>query len=308
MLDPSVKRKLETIKELPTLPTVLAQVLNAIEDEEINASKLSAFIEKDQALTARILRVANSPFYGFVKKISTVDLAVVVLGMDTIKEIIISLVLRNFVTNKRVDFFDISSFWKYSVFCGASSRLLARKLNYRLVGEAFVAGLMHDIGILIIVEFFTSYYFDIINEMRRTKCSILDAERKILGATHCEIGDWIARKWNLPEGLNQSILNHHTPYSEIKKSIGQQLDSQSIDFVEIEQPLTAIVSISEWFAEALGFKKWDFDSEPLEYYLSTEIFSDITENDLIDNKSAFNLLKNEILEEYNKASILIEMV
>jgi len=154
MLELTIQRKLESLRQLPTVPFVLSEVLNAVDNVNMSAAALASIIERDQSLAARVLAVANSPFYGFSRKISTIDLAIVVLGLNSIKEIVLSLVIKRFFTNIRRDLFDVNAFWQYSVFCGACSRLLARKLDYRIAGEAFVAGLTHDIGYIILIQYF----------------------------------------------------------------------------------------------------------------------------------------------------------
>lgn len=301
MLSNQVRIKLERLRDLPTIPNVMADVLNAIEDPDINASRLAKIIETDQSLTAKILKTANSPYYGFVRKISTIDLAIVVMGLNTIKEIVLSLVVHKFFSKIDPRVFNVKHFWEYSVFCGSTARLLARKLGYKLAGEAFVAGLMHDIGILILVEYFKNDYKNVFNLAYNSKLSELEAEKKLLGFTHAEIGFWIAEKWNLPAPLCNSILNHHTHFSNFLKN--KSLVTESVDFNEIAQPLTAIVSLAEWFAFIMGKMDWLPVYEDYELYLSKEVFDDISDDEIFEPNSAFELLKKEIEEEFLKASV-----
>ena len=216
MLSPGIQRKLESLTQLPTIPFVISEVLSAVDNTNISASRLGSLIEHDQSLTAKVLKVANSPFYGFSRKISTIDLAIVVMGLNTIKEIVLSLAIQRFFSNINPMNFDIKSFWQYSVFCGASARLLARKLGYRLVGEAFVAGLMHDIGILIIIQYFYDHFKKIRELMRSRGASLIKAEKAVLKSTHCDIGAWIGERWNLPSQLCMSIRFHHSTYAEVQ--------------------------------------------------------------------------------------------
>jgi HD-like signal output (HDOD) protein len=305
MLNEKAKLKLERIRELPTIPHIMSEVLNAIEDPDINAPRLAKIIEKDQALAAKILKAANSPLYGFVKKISTIDLAVVVMGLTTIKEIVLSLVVQKFFKKIDQKIFNVKRFWEYSLFCATTSRLMARKLGYKLAGEAFVAGLMHDIGILVLVEYFTGDYKKIFNTSYNAKISEIEAENKILGFTHSEIGYWLANKWNLPDKLSNAILNHHIHYTKFKDQ--KELAKELVDFKEIDQPLTAIVSLSEWFAFIMGKMEWLPVYEDFELYLSKEVFEDISEDDIFEPDSAFEILKKEIEDEYEKASIFNEL-
>ncbi len=308
MLSPKIEKKLESLTTLPTIPYVISEVLNAVDNTNISAAKIGRLIEKDQALTAKVLSVANSPFYGFSRKISTIDLAIVVIGLNSIKEIVLSLVIQKFFASAKKDLFDISNFWKYSVFSGASSRVIARKLGYKLAGEAFVVGLMHDIGILILTQFFPTQFRKIRDIQRENDIALIDAETEVIECTHCDIGAWFCSKWNLPEQLYQAILNHHTSYLDFRvmlENIANEKNTvyRNISFAETEQPLTVIVALSEWFAGEMGFKAWAQESTPSPLFLASEIIEEIREHDVLNPESAIEVLKQEILDEYNKAEV-----
>lgn len=306
MLDAKIRRKLESLTELPTIPTIMSQVLSALDNPKLSAAQLASIIERDQALAAKVLKVANSPFYGFARRISTIDLAVVILGVNALKEIVMSLLVQKFFSRLRASLFDVKAFWHYSVFCGAAARLLARKLGYKLAGEAFVAGLTHDIGILILIEHFRTKFTEIRKLQSTLGLPLVIAEKKVLNCTHADIGAWIAERWNLPSKLCVAISNHHISYLEIQKNISE-MTAHEVNFNEIDQPLTAIVSMAEWFADQLGFKKWDMYIANTPYYLSKEVFEDLNEDDILSPDSAFEILKQEILEEFQKATILNEL-
>lgn len=302
MLESRVAKKLESIRDLPTVPIVISEVLSAIDNPNMSAYKLAQIIEKDQGLTARVLRVANSPFYGFSKRISTIDLAIVIMGFNALKEIVLSLVIRRFFSKVSAKIFDTKAFWHYGLFCASTSRLLARKLGYKIAGEAFVAGLMHDLGVLVIVEYFPNDFIKIKELTESGKMDRLTAETEVLGSTHSDIGEWIADKWNLPGQISRSIKLHHVNFKKLKHN-----DSNQLNFDEVEEPLSAIVSLSEWFAGMLGYKNWIDEKLIIEYYLSEEIFPELSEHEFLDPQSAFFSLKQELIDEYNKASVYSEM-
>lgn len=310
MLNPGLKKRLESLRELPTIPFVITEVLNALENRTLSASQLAGLIERDQTLTLRVLRVANSPFFGMARKISTVDLAIVVLGIESIKEIVLGLIIQRFYSNITNDIIDIKSFWHYSVFCGACSRYLARKIGYRLAGEAFVAGLMHDIGILILAEYFGKEFGAIRRKLSDEEISITDAESIIVSSDHCEIGSWIAEKWNLPGQLVLAIRYHHTKYIEARKMLEDDIlwAAEGAKKVSgIEMPLTAIVAMAEWFAGEMGFKAWSAEKVEPEFYLAKAILEDMKKHDVLDSESVINVMKQEIEDEYRNASIFAEM-
>ncbi|MFP4528838.1 MAG: HDOD domain-containing protein [Candidatus Kapaibacterium sp.] len=305
MLERPVTRKLESLSELPAIPHVISRVLDILDNPDTSAGQIARLIEQDQTLTARVLRVANSPFYGFSRRISTIDLAVVVMGTNAIKEIVMSLIIQRFFANIGRGTFDVRDFWKYSVFCGAAARLLARKMGYRLAGEAFVAGLMHDIGYLIMIEYFSNKFKKIRELQNSQSLSLCQAETEILGGTHAEIGAWLSEKWNLPAHLGNAIRFHHTPYrelNEIEAAEGPVLMPESA-----EQTLAVIVAMTEWFAREMGYMNWTQEQTFSPLYLANETLESISDSNIYEADSAIEALKFEIDEEYQKAGVLSEL-
>ncbi|MBM4176719.1 MAG: HDOD domain-containing protein [Ignavibacteria bacterium] len=204
-------KKIDEVAELPTLPNVANEIMNMIDKPYVSAAKLAKLISQDQGMVAKILSLANSPVYGLTQKVSTIELAIVVLGFDTIKELIISLSILNSAQSRNERYFNTNYFGKHSILCGTVARMLANDFGYRVSGEAFIAGLLHDIGISTMQKYLTSE-FNLISELRfYQKISQLDAEKIIIGKTHPEIGSHLASKWNFPAQLIESIRFHHSP-------------------------------------------------------------------------------------------------
>ena len=291
MLEAKVERKLNSITNLPVVPTYLGRILKALDNTELRAKKLAEFIEKDQALTTKILRVANSPWYGQSGKIATVDLAIIIMGLNSIKEIVIGMLVDKFFSRTPSYLFDVKSFWDYSLFCGSTSRLLARKLNYKKSGEAFVAGLMHDIGILILIQYFAYEFKEIKLLVESKKFNMVKAEELVLGTNHSEIGAWMAEKWNLPEHLVNCIKYHHIP----QKDLEEKFNKETIK-------LTQIVSGSEWFANYLGFRKWTLKHDRPELFSDGKEILELIDDEIVNAKSQLAILKHEILREFERAS------
>ncbi len=292
MLSNKIRSKLESIIDLPSLPNVLSDVLESVDNLDLSAKILAQIIEKDQALTAKILKVANSPYYGFSRTISTVDLAILVLGLNSIKEIVLSIILKKFFTKVDQRIFDITNFWQYSIYCASASKYLAKKLDYRLTGEAFVAGLMHDIGILILIQFFKDDFKKIIEYKDKNGVSWIEAENNIINCTHCEIGSWLAEKWQLPENLCKSILNHHNEFTYFESLTNKE---------DIPESLTVIVSIAEWFAEKVNLKTWTNEKTSSPLFFRDEIINIITENSILSYDASIEKLKKELDIQFYKA-------
>ncbi len=207
-----VKRVTQSILTLPSLPTVTAKMLELVDNPRTSAAGLAKLIMQDQVLTARILKVANSSFYGFPREIGTVKLAVVVLGFDAVKEMGLGLsVLTTLRRESSGAGLDWSRFWQHSVAVASATRMLARSVCYRLAGEAFVAGLLHDIGRLVL----TIYLYDDLDMVHRLAVpggmSQEEAETEVFGVTHAQVGAWLAEKWSLPPVLVEAIQYHDAP-------------------------------------------------------------------------------------------------
>ncbi|GEM_PF-640848 len=207
----------EVAEELPETPHELllgriAQLISLTDDPKSSARQVAQLISTDQALTAKILKVANSAFYGFPREISTVQLAIVVLGFEQVKNLSLSVaVLRRFSSGKEHRLFDRQRFWDHAIACGVAGRMLARKVHPRMEGEAFVAGVLHDIGKLILIEYFFDEFSEALELAEAEELTIVEAEEQVLGVTHSDIGGWLAEKWNLPPSLVSAIAFHHRP-------------------------------------------------------------------------------------------------
>ncbi|HUI29773.1 MAG TPA: HDOD domain-containing protein [Candidatus Acidoferrales bacterium] len=206
-----LKEKVQNIIQLPALPAIAVEVASLIDNPNTSVSRITQVISADQVLTAKVLKIANSPFYGFQKKISTLDFAIMVLGFDSLKEILISVSLISAFKKKQDKYFDSREFWEHSLASAIAARTLARQLGYRISGESFVAGLLHDIGILVTHQYFYEDYKRIVEAVTDGKATFQDTEQEVLFATHGEIGAWLAERWNLPDQLIETIKFHHKP-------------------------------------------------------------------------------------------------
>lgn len=206
-----VRRITDSIISLPTLPTVIAKMLELVDNPKTSASSLSNLVMRDQVLTAKILKMANSSFYAFPRQIATVKLALVVLGFENVKEMALSLSVLNTFKGENNKHFDTSLFWQHSISVGACTRMLARETCYRLAGEAFVAGLLHDIGKVVLNQYMPTEFGRIQSLIFDEGKSTEDAELEILGVTHAEVGAWLAERWNLPVILVEAIKFHMHP-------------------------------------------------------------------------------------------------
>ncbi len=244
MTPEQIREKVKTIIQLPALPSLAFEVVEMVDDPKTSAAQLGKLIAADQALAGKVLKIANSPFYGFPKKISTIDFAIIVLGFDALKEIVISIALVRSLQKKADGYFNTKTFWDHSISTGVIARRLARDIGYRVTGEVFVAGLIHDMGISILNKYFNPEFRRIVDITREMGLSFAEAEESVLGVTHAEIGGWLGERWNLPDQLVETIRFHHTP-----------------EKAEANKKLVSIVHCADVFAKQLMTEKVEYDSD-----------------------------------------------
>ncbi len=199
--------------ELPALPQVAAKVLHLTNNPDSTIDEISRLITTDQVLTARILRLANSAYYGFTRKISSVSEALVILGLSVTRTLILASSVAK-VMNKEVAGYALGKgeLWKHSIVSAVAARTLANKVGYPDEEKAFTAGLMHDIGKIVMNTYIGPQIQKVVAMVESQKIPFMTAEEKILGFNHAQVGGRIARKWNLPEELAEAIYFHHEPH------------------------------------------------------------------------------------------------
>ncbi len=206
-LDPSekrkaVKKKLRKLEGLPTLPPIVQRLNVMIEDERTSIHQIADLIEKDQVITTKILRLANSAFYGFPKKVSTVQNALMLLGINVVKVLIITSSIFDIIYKEDV------GLWEHSIGVAACSKILAERLEVKEPQEVATAGLLHDLGRIIQKVAFREDY-EKINKLVENGEDALNAEKEVLGIDHAEIGSFLMRNWNLPDRLVEAVDAHH---------------------------------------------------------------------------------------------------
>ncbi|MDR3626352.1 MAG: HDOD domain-containing protein [Ignavibacteriaceae bacterium] len=203
---------LAAINNLPSIPKVVFEVTRLLNDSKTATNRLSEVIGKDQGLTSKVLAIANSPLYGLKRSVSSIEFAILILGFQEIKNIVAALSFADSIEITPTVHFNPQEFWLHSILVGTAARGIAQNLGYEFGSEAFVAGLLHDLGILVIYKYFHSEFIQIIGKASSENIPIFEAETEILGLTHQEIGGFLADKWELPMILCDSINYHHVPY------------------------------------------------------------------------------------------------
>lgn len=276
----TLKYIVDKVDDIQSLPIIITKIIALADDPESNIHHMENLILKDQALTTKILRLANTTHYGYARRISTISEATILLGFQAIKGIALASTVKPYLTEKLEGYLLEKNFlWTQSQTCAITSRFIAKKIRYPNPEEAYIAGLLRDIGKTILNEHMKKEYGEILEIVEKEEVSFLDGEREVLGFDHAEIGEKVARKWNLPPNLVEAIGYHHTPDLATLNPI-------LVSIVHIADAITMIMGvglgldglqyvISETALKALGLTESDIDN----------IISDVA--DLISDGDSF---------------------
>ncbi len=277
-------QKLQTISTLPTLPSVIAKITELLQNPSTSAEEVGRAIKTDQALASKVLKLVNSAFYGFPGKIGTITHAVVILGFSTVKNIVLTASILDAFRKApgKEDDFNPEEFWIHSVACGAAAQCIARAIDSKEKEECFIAGLIHDVGKIILYQFMPEEFMSIFHRSKERKDLFYNSELKLYDTTHQEIGGELAKLWRLPSHLHNAIMYHHNPSTKHDGYL-----------------LTSIVHCADVFVRALDYGNGGDDKVPL-------IDESVWRNLGLDSVSLPALFDN-IREEVKKAEIFFQI-
>ncbi len=213
MENEELKKRLSGIKSLPTLPVVASNVIQLTQNPDSTAPEIADAIAQDQALATKVLRTANSAYYGFPQKINTINYAIVVLGLNNIKNIVLSTSIMERFSKTEDDevLFDRRQFWMHSLLCGIISKKISEYMGIKNFEEMFICGLLHDFGKVVLDTYFTDEFVQALEMARDENIPIKDAEHKVFGFNHSGVGALLLRRWRLPPSMIKAVEFHHKP-------------------------------------------------------------------------------------------------
>lgn len=257
------QKKIEQIENLPTLPEVANRLLRIINDPTTTAVDVANLISRDLSLTSKVLRLANSAFYGIPRTVTTVQNAVVILGLKVINTMVFSItVVKMFPGDGRNELFSRKKFWAHSLACAVLARQLAlrmRKFTLFDPEECFCAGLIHDIGRIVLDQYFHENFLKAIQKAMEEGIPLTQAENEVFGFNHTDVGDWLTSRWELPQDIRVPIVYHHSPgkteYAREITTLVHLADSLCYDVgyglpgLEVKPPLDAALIAQLGFAQ-----------------------------------------------------------
>lgn len=201
---------LAKVTDVPTLPASVLHVMQMIEDPLCSAADLARVIQNDPGMATKVLKLANSPFYGFRQKITSIPQAVTLLGFATLKNALLSAAVFDMFRISGTGF-DMPALWKHSVATATAAKLFAKRVRYPNSEKAFTAGLLHDVGKVMIARYLPSSLLTIVQTVHDKNVSIYDAEQHTIGLAHPSFGAWVISRWGLPTQLVEAVEYHHHP-------------------------------------------------------------------------------------------------
>ena len=211
-MNPKLEARLRFCKTLPTIPAIAMRVVELAGQADGNMLEIARLISHDPALTAKVLKVANSPLYGFRRKAENLRQALNVLGLNAVMTLALSFSLSGALRDVKRSGFDTEQYWRRSVIAAVASRSLGTQLGIRQVEELMLAGLLQDIGMLVLNAVLQDEYGEIIAGKIDHK-AVIEAERLALETDHAKVGAWLVYQWNLPKYLHTVIAASHEPNS-----------------------------------------------------------------------------------------------
>jgi putative nucleotidyltransferase with HDIG domain len=216
-MNDNVRQYVRKITKLPTLPAIAQEILGLVNNDLITVDKLEKIIENDPAITAKVLSVSNSAYFGMKSPTKSLGNAIMRIGFNNVKNVAIGVSLMTVMEDGSKDrALDYSRIFNHSVTVGFMARMMTKEIKCRVSEGILMDGILHDIGYLILSKYFSDDYKKVLEDYKQTG-SLLESEESVFGFTHAEIGHWLAEKWKLPSNVMDTISYHHKP-SLVKKN------------------------------------------------------------------------------------------
>jgi putative nucleotidyltransferase with HDIG domain len=256
----SIDDVVKQIRDLPSLSAVVSELLATMEQEDIDTNALAVKIALDQSLTAKTLRLANSSFYGMSSKVTTIQQAIAVLGFHSIRTLVTACAVTGSFPASANSLFNFKGFWRHSVATAISAKLLAARLKFN-PDAAFTAGLLHDIGTLVLATRFPAEFAQTLAHRKEHDCYVVEAEQAVLGFDHAAVGSALAAYWKFPEAMQKAVAEHHRIDGSEAMSLALLVHAantiaHALDLSEDPDDLAPPMAHAVWSALGLQDAEW----------------------------------------------------
>jgi HD-like signal output (HDOD) protein len=225
------------MESLPSLPSIYMQLMKEVESPDPSIKKIGEIISKDSGMTAKILQMVNSAFFGLRRHISNPGDAVSLLGLDIVKSLVLSIHIFSQFSETRIPGFSPTDLWDHNAAVGALAKNIAKaeKQNAQVVDDSFAAGLLHECGKLILAARLPKEYAQMLALISEENLPVVEAERKIFGAAHPEVGAYLLGLWGLPASIVEAVAFHHSPSECVGESFSPLTAVHVANYLEDER-------------------------------------------------------------------------
>ena len=255
MTPPRLDEIIRAVRDLPSLPVVVMELLETMEHDDANSIDLANKISQDQALAAKVLRLANSSFYGMSARVTTVPQAISILGFGTVRALVTAASISGAFVLDPQSSFNFAQFWKHAIATAICAKHIT--VPHRIAADiAFVTGLLHDIGQLVLATRFPQAYASVVEQCRASDCAVDVAERAVFDTDHATVGAALAAHWRFPLAMQQAVALHHDDAlagSDMLASIIHVANAIAHALDLAADPMEAVPALAEsaWLAVAL---------------------------------------------------------
>lgn len=246
---------IKSVRELPALPVIVIELMSTMDQEDASGNELAEKLSRDQALTAKTLRLANSSFYGMQSKVTSIQQAIAILGFNGVRTIVTTAAVIGNFSDKPGSTFDFLGFWRHAVATAVCAKLLAKHLRLNQ-DYAFMIGLLHDIGRLVLVTCSPQRYAEVLAHRQEHDCCLLDSEIAVLGVPHTAVGSALAAHWKFPPLMQKAIEDHHDKAHGTAPSLAGLVHiadgiAHALDLSGVDNDLVPPISAETWKSLAL---------------------------------------------------------
>jgi putative nucleotidyltransferase with HDIG domain len=274
-----IRIEINRINEVVSFTPVVAEILQTMTNQNVATKKITQLIESDQALTAKILHIANSPFYGLSTNINSIGCALTMLGLDEIGHLLLTCQMKARLASLNSDQNEtLWKLWKHSVVTASIARLIANRFRFPTEGKEYTAGLLHDMGKLVVIQYFPKEYAMVESLIQDLSITDIDAEMQTLAISHTEIGYQLGQKWRLPKEYLDVMQYHHS----VRMSQNNMVMISLVRFADllseqwgdgVGEQSEALVFADQECVQVLGESDPEFAKEPIERIIE-ELFAE----------------------------------
>ncbi|MCK4952008.1 MAG: HDOD domain-containing protein [Gammaproteobacteria bacterium] len=211
MVDTKIQILIDKAGSLASLPDIFFKVNELVNDARSSASDIGRAIEQDAALSARLLKIVNSPYYNFPSSIDTISRAITIIGTRDLRDLVLATTVTRTFSGMDNDLIDMEKYWRHNLYCAVAGRILAQQRHVKNTERLFVAGLLHDIGSLVMYQTIPELSNEALQRTQSDGTPLYIAEKEIIGFSHGDVGAALLQKWKLPDSLIETVKYHHEP-------------------------------------------------------------------------------------------------